>query len=99
MSITYIEEVCDSRVERLYKPVKNVHHNRIGGNRTVLLLTLMAYRHRYMECMFAVLLATIPIFLEDVALHPGWCYQAVVGPVSSRHLEGLEVEGWFTAEV
>lgn len=46
-----------------------------------------------------VLVATGPIVLEVVSLRPGWCWQAVVGPVSSRRLEGLEVEGWFTAEV
>ncbi len=47
----------------------------------------------------SVLVATGPIVLEVVSLHPGWCWQAMVGPVFSRHLEGLEVEGWFTAEV
>lgn len=47
----------------------------------------------------SVLVATGPIVLEVVSLHPGWFWQAMVGPVFSRHLEGLEVEGWFTAEV
>lgn len=51
------------------------------------------------ECMFPCWFATGPIVLEVVSLHPGWCWQAMVGPVFSRHLEGLEVEGWFTAEV
>lgn len=46
-----------------------------------------------------VLVATGPVVLEVISLHPGSCWQAMVGPVFSRLLEGLEIEGWFTAEV
>lgn len=56
-------------------------------------------RPRNTKCTFTCWLLLVPIVLEVFSLHPGWCWQAVVGPVSSRRLEGLEVEGWFTAEV